>query len=81
MSLSKNRKGQIGYVGVIATLIMFFIIWALFFADFINTWADQAVGTGNFGGLESFLIGNLNLFILISLILGVLSLIYFGGGR
>jgi len=73
-----NNKGQLGVLSLIFGLIMFIILWVMFFAGFINEWSQQAITSGNVVGLEAFLLSNVNLWIAIGLIIGVLAFLYMG---
>ena len=76
-----NNKGQLGALSVIFGLIVFFILWAMFFAEWVSEWAQQMITDNSLVGIEAFLIANINLWIAIGVILGVLAFIYFGGGQ
>ena len=74
-----NKKGQLAILGVIFSLIIFIILWAMFFGSWINTWAQQFVAVNSLSGVEAFLILNMNLWIGVGVLIGTVTTIYFGG--
>lgn len=63
-----NKRG-VTVLGVIFSLIAFWIVWIFFIAPFINVIVKQAMDTGNISGFSALILTNLNL------IIGFLSLV------
>jgi len=76
-----NKKAQFGVLAIIFSLMIFLILWALFFASWLNTWAQQMISVNSLTGIEAFLIANINLWVGIGVLIGTVVLIYGGGGR
>jgi hypothetical protein len=75
-----NNKGQLLLISVVFGLIMFFLVYALFLAEWSNEWTDKMVSDNDLTGIEAFLMDNFQLWVFIGLIIGVLSYIYLGRG-
>ena len=75
-----NKKGMVGPVGAIFLFIFFLIIWFVWLGSWVNTVGQMAITEGGATGVEAFFYANLNVFIFIAMILGVMGFIYFGGG-
>ena len=78
---SMRKKGQLAVLSVIFALIVFIVLWVLFFASWVNTWAQQAIVANELVGIEAFLLANMNLWIGLGVVIGVVAFMYFGGGR
>jgi len=76
-----NKKGQLAVLGIVFGLMIFVVLWALFFGAWVNTWAQQAITVNSLTGIEAFLVANMNLWIGIGVLIGAVSIIYFGGGK
>lgn len=63
------HKRGIGILTILFFDVVFIILWALFLGGFVNTWTAQAVDSGNFGGIESLILANLNIVIFLAVIL------------
>ena len=50
-------------ISIIFYSLVFVIIWALFIAEQLTTWGNQAVVAGEMVGVEAFLYGHLNLIV------------------
>ena len=72
-----NCKGQI--IGFLGSVIVFLIVWALFFASWVNEWANTLIESNNLQGIEAFLIANLNIWIFIFLVISIFLFLGFGG--
>ena len=76
-----NRRAQgLGILNLIFGLLVFFILWALFFAQWLTFWGQNYITVNSLTGIEAFLAANLNLWVLCGVIFGTLAIIYFGGG-
>lgn len=77
-----NKKGEGGGpVAMIFLIIVFVINWALWLGKWLGQAGEMAVVNNNLAGAEAFFFSNLNLFVFIALILGVMAYLYFGGGE
>ena len=77
----KGKKGQLAILGVIFGLMIFTFLWVMFFAGWINTWAQQMITANSLTGIEAFLMANMNLWIGIGVLIGVVTALYFGGNN
>lgn len=75
----RNKKGQFAILGIIFGLIVFLVLWALFFANWLNTWAAQMITVNGLTGIDAFLISYINLWVGIGVLLGAFVSLYFGG--
>lgn len=71
-----NKRGQ--FIGLIFSLLIFFIVYAVFLAGWIGTVSQMWVQTGNLSGIEQFFASNLNGVVLLSGFIGILWLSYLG---
>lgn len=77
-----NRRGQgIPVLGVLFGLLVFLILYAMFFAGWLQEIATQAVVDNGMTGLEAFLMSYINVWVFIGVILGTLVFLYYGGGQ
>ena len=72
-----NKKGQI--LGVLFSLLVFIILWAMFFAKWLADWGETYIIMHSATGLEAFFMANMNLWVLGGLILGVVTTLFVGG--
>lgn len=78
----QSRKAEgTGPVAVIFLVIVFIINWALWLGKWLNQVGEMNIVDNNLVGVEAFFFGNLNLFVFIALILGIMAYLYFGGGE
>ena len=75
-----NKKGQLVLISIVFGLILFFILYSLFLAEWGNTWTEKAINDNNLTGLEAFLLRNFQLWVFIGLLIGVLTYVYLGAG-
>lgn len=75
----KQKKAQFGILSIIFGVVVFLILWALFFAGWLNTWAEQMILINNLTGIEAFLVSYINLWVGIGVMIGTFILAYFGG--
>jgi len=75
-----NKKAQAGIIGTIVLFFIFLIVWFVFLGGWVSSVGTMVVETNNLVGLEAFLFTNLNFFIFIIMILGVIGFMYFRGG-
>lgn len=75
-----NRKGQITGITIFFMLVVFVIVYAFFFADFLTTWGAEMVVKNNLSGFEAFFYDNLNAFVLFMVLIFTLAALAFGGG-
>jgi len=74
-----NRSGQ--YRGPIAFIILicFFVaLWFMGIGEFVSWSASFSILQSGWTGVEAFLIGNLNVWIFVFSILGIMGFMYFG---
>ena len=74
-----NKKGQLAILGVIFSLLIFVILWAMFFGSWVNFWAQQLVTVNELTGVEAFLVLNMNLWIGVGVLIGTITTVYLGG--
>ncbi len=74
-----NKKGQLAILGVIFSLLIFVILWAMFFGSWVNLWAQQLVTVNELTGVEAFLVLNMNLWIGVGVLIGTITTVYLGG--
>lgn len=75
--MMNNKKG-VGMVGMIFLFLFFVIIWFAWLSQWINTAGQYMIETNDLGGIEAFFYANLNLWVLIAVILGLIGFMYFG---
>jgi hypothetical protein len=73
-----NKKGQIIFIKFAFLLIIFIIIWALWLGKWINELGQEAITTNNLTGLEAFMLSNINLMIVFSIIVSIIVVAYIG---
>jgi len=76
-----SKKGQSGILAFIFGLIIFFIAWATVLAKIITLWTQDAITRNSLTGAKAFLIGNMNLWIVIFMIIALVWLLLSGGGE
>ena len=77
---SFGNKGE-SIFSFVFTILIGFMILALFGAGFLTTWTNQAIGTGNFTGIEAFFIDNLLAIIIVVMLLSIVVVFWGGSGR
>jgi hypothetical protein len=75
-----NRKA-LSNISIIFFIIVFIILWALVFANLLNTYGNQIVNENGLTGIEALLYGNLNLIVAIVLIIFIIAIGFGGGGN
>lgn len=75
----KSRKAQTGIFTLLFFDIAFILLYPLALSEMVNVAIDQAVASGNFVGLELFLITGLHIWIWLGVILVNIIGFYFGG--
>lgn len=73
-----SKKAQ-GAIGVVLLLLVFNIVWFVWLASWISEAGTMAITNGELTGVEAFFFANLNLWILIAEILGIMAYLRFGG--
>lgn len=73
-----NRRAQFTFIPWLLMLGVFIAFWAVALAPVINDVTQEQITAQGMTGLEAFFLGGLNIWILFSLILGVVVVIYFG---
>lgn len=76
--LLKNKRG-IGPIGAIMLFCVFLIIYFVWLSSWVSEAGTVAIAQGNMVGFEAFFYANLNLWIILGMILGMLGWAYFGG--
>lgn len=76
-----NKKGEVGPVGAVILFMIFLINWFIWLGAWLNTVGNNAIVDNNLSGLTAFFLSNLNFFVFISMLLGVIGWMYLGGGR
>lgn len=70
-----NNKAQTP-IGIIFSLGLFILVWALWGAETISDWGQQAVTQYSLTGLEAFLYMNLNYVIFVVLLVSMFGYVY-----
>ena len=76
----KGNRGQTA-ITILFGLIMFSILYFMFFAGFISEWCQLTITQNNLSGLEAFLLGNMNLWIIVVVLIFIFASLYWGGER
>jgi hypothetical protein len=76
--LFRNRRG-IGPIGAIMLFCVFLVIYFVWLAGWVSEAGTLAIQQGSMTGFEAFFYANLNLWIVLAMILGMLGWAYFGG--
>lgn len=74
-----NKKAQEGPIAFIFLLFAFIIFWFVWLGKFLVDMGQLAIINGNMTGIEAFFYANLNLWVFIALILGMLGFMWFAG--
>lgn len=77
-TIIKNKRA-VGPIGAIMLFVMFLIIYFVWGAGWVSGIGTRAVSDGSLVGLEAFFYLNLNLWIVLIMILGMMGWAYFGG--
>lgn len=72
-----NKKGQV--FTVVVLLIGFIIVYALFGHEFLTTATDNMIETHGFTGGLAWLVGNMDIWLLLSVFMSALLAAFFGG--
>ena len=73
-----NKKSQlIGFIIMVGIFVAFWFIWL---GGWLSEVGQRAIIDGSLTGIEAFLYANLNLWVFIGLVLGIMGYMYFGGG-
>jgi hypothetical protein len=72
-----DNKAQAGPIGFIFFVIVFVILWFVWIGHWLSDVGSQAIIDGSLTGIEAFFYANLNLWVMIGLILGVIGYMYF----
>lgn len=75
-----NKKAQGGPIAFILGVIVFIILWAVFIGEWLADVGQDAIINGGLTGIEAFFYGNLNLFVFIGLVLGIIGYMYWASG-
>ena len=73
-----NKKAQFGFIRVLFISFAFIIVFALALAPIVSTAIGVSVDTGNITGFEKFLLGGLNIWVMIGFILFVIGALIWG---
>jgi hypothetical protein len=73
-----NKKAQFGFIRVLFVALAFIIVFALALAPIVSTAIGVSLDTGNVTGFEAFLLGGLNIWILIGFVLFVIAALIWG---
>lgn len=73
-----NKQGQ-GVISFVFYVLVFVILWFVWIGKWIGDVGQQAIIDGQLTGFEAFFFANLNIWIMVSLILGILGFMYFVG--
>lgn len=74
--MNKKAEGE-GPIAFIFLVLVFIIVWFVWLGEWIADSGQQAIVSGGLTGIEAFFYANLNMWVLIGLILGVVGFLYF----
>ena len=73
-----NSKGQVGIITFLFSMLVFIILYAMFFASWLNDWGQRAITMNNLTGFEAFFYANINTLVIIVMILSIIGYMYIG---
>lgn len=76
--LLRSKKG-IGPIGAIMLFMVFVVVYFVWLSSWVSEVGTLAIQQGNMVGFEAFFYANLNLWIILGMVLGMLGWMYFGG--
>lgn len=76
-----NQKGQLAILWMLANLVIFVILWALWLGEWVKGTVADYVLINAPTGLELFLISNLALWMWCGVFIGILLTTYLGTGQ
>jgi len=76
--LLSNSKAQMGILGFLFAYITTFIVWVTWASEPISYWAEQLILNGGITGVKAFLIVNMNFWVFLGFIIGLIIMIYVG---
>ena len=74
-----NKKAQLPILSIFFGLVVFIILWAMFFGNWLNEWANFMIVNNSLTGLEAFLIAYINVWVFLGVIISIVVSVYFGG--
>lgn len=74
-----NKKAQEGPIGFIFLVAAFIIFWFVWLGGFLVDMGQLAITNGGMTGIEAFFYANLNVWVFICLVLGIIGFMYFAG--
>lgn len=75
-----NKKAYAGPVAFIFVAFVFILIWFVWIGGWLSDVGGRAIIDGQLTGIEAFFYANLNLWVLLGFILGIIGYMYFAGG-
>lgn len=78
MNIIRSKKA-VGPIGAIMLFCMFLVVYFVWLANWISWVGTNYIQVNNATGFEAFFFSNLNLWIILIMILGMLAWSYFGG--
>ena len=72
-----NKKAQAGPIGFIFMVLVFMILWFVWIGRWLIDVGQQAIIDGSLTGIEAFFYANLNLWVMLGLVLGIVGFMYF----
>lgn len=76
--MMSNKKAQVGPIGAIMLFCVFLIVYFVWGASWLSTVGTLAITQGSMTGFEAFFYANLNLWVILGMVLGMLGWAYFG---
>ena len=76
-----NKKAQMGPVGAILLFAIFMVNWFIWLGSWVNTVGNMMVVNNSLTGVEAFFLTNLNFFVFIGIVLGMLGFMYFSSSQ
>lgn len=74
-----NKTAQAGPVGFIFFVIFFLILWFVWIGGWLSEVGQTAIIQNGLTGIEAFFYANLNLWVGLALVLGIMGYMYFLG--
>ena len=76
-----NKRAEVGQIGFIFLAILFMINWFVWLGEWIGQVGQKAIVDNGLTGIEAFMYANLNVWIFIIFLLGMIGFGYFTLGE
>lgn len=75
--MNKKAQGSEGPIAFIFGVMVFLFLWFIWLGKWIAEAGQNAITQGQMVGIEAFFYANLNVWVLIALVLGIMGFMYF----